>query len=180
MKRGGLFTLPNSISLSRLILALAFVLGDGKWERTILIVAAGTTDILDGWLARLSNSSSVAGALIDPFADRVFVLTAVSTYLVNGTLTTGQYFIFLARDIATAIGFIVARFIPGLGPSAFKARMLGKTVTVFQIITLVSVLHFPRMTTPLIAMIGLLSAISIVDYTRALERERVRARQAAQ
>jgi hypothetical protein len=58
--------------------------------------------------------------------------------------------------------------------------MLGKTVTVFQIITLVSVLHFPRMTTPLIAMIGLLSAISIVDYTRALERERVRARQAAQ
>jgi hypothetical protein len=36
------------------------------------------------------------------------------------------------------------------------------------------------MTTPLIAMIGLLSAISIVDYTRALERERVRARQAAQ
>lgn len=178
MKRGALFNLPNSISLSRLILALAFVLVDGKWERTILIVAAGTTDVLDGWLARISNTSSVAGALIDPFADRVFVLTAVSTYLVNGTLTTGQFFIFLARDIATAIGFIVARFIPGLGPSAFKARMLGKTVTVFQIITLVSVLHFPRMTTPLITIIGLISAVSIVDYTRALSRERVRARAA--
>ena len=179
MKRDALFTLPNSISLSRLILALAFVLVDGKWQRTILILAAGATDVLDGWLARLSNTSSVAGALIDPFADRVFVLTAVSTYLVNGILTTGQYFIFLARDIATAIGFVVARFIPGLGPSAFKARTLGKTVTVFQMITLVSVLHFPRITMPLIVIIGVLSAISIVDYTNALSRERIRARKAA-
>jgi CDP-diacylglycerol--glycerol-3-phosphate 3-phosphatidyltransferase/cardiolipin synthase len=179
MKRDALFTLPNSISLSRLILALAFVLVDGKWERTILIIAAGLTDILDGWLARISNSSSVAGAIIDPFADRVFVLTAVSTYLVNGILSTGQYFTFLARDIATAIGFIVARFIPGLGISAFKARVLGKTDTFFHIVTLASVLHLPGATTTLIAIIGMLSAVSIVDYTLALSRERVRARQSS-
>jgi CDP-diacylglycerol--glycerol-3-phosphate 3-phosphatidyltransferase/cardiolipin synthase len=179
MKRGALFTLPNSISLSRLILALAFVLMDGRWERTILIIAAGVTDILDGWLARIGNSSTVAGALIDPFADRVFVLTAVSAYLVNGLLSTPQFFIFLARDIATAIGFIVARFIPGLGASAFKARALGKTVTVFQLVTLVAVLHLPQLITPLIAIIAMLSAVSIVDYTLALSRERVRARQAS-
>jgi len=74
MKRDALLNLPNSISLSRLILALLFVLMDGRWERTFLIVAAGVTDILDGWFARIGNSSSVAGALIDPFADRVFVL----------------------------------------------------------------------------------------------------------
>ena len=179
MKRGALFTLPNSISLSRLILALAFVLVDGRWERTILIIAAGATDILDGWLARIGNSSSVAGALIDPFADRVFVLTAVSAYLINGLLSTPQYFIFLARDIATAVGFVVARFIPGLGASAFKARALGKTVTVFQLVILVAVLHFPQVITPLIAIIGMLSAVSIVDYTLALSRARVRARQAS-
>ena len=137
MKRGALLNLPNSISLSRLILALAFVLIDGRWERTILILAAGATDFLDGWLARIGNSSSVAGALIDPFADRVFVLSAVSTYLVSGLLSTAQYFIFLSRDIATAIGFVVARFIPGLTASAFQARLLGKTVTILQLITLI-------------------------------------------
>src|SRR6266508_773324 len=177
MKRERLFTLPNSISLSRLILALAFVLVDGRWERTTLLVVAAATDILDGWMARIGDSSTVAGALIDPFADRVFVLTAVSAYLIGGLLSTTQYFIFLSRDIATAIGFVVARFIPGLGPSAFKARALGKTVTVFQLITLVSVLHFSQATGPLIAIIGALSAVSIVDYTLALSRERVRARQ---
>ena len=52
MRRGALFTLANFISLSRLILALAFVLFDGRWERTILILAAGATDFLDGWFAR--------------------------------------------------------------------------------------------------------------------------------
>lgn len=180
MKRGALFTLPNSISLSRLILALAFVLIDGKWERTILILAAGATDFLDGWLARIGNSSSVAGALIDPFADRVFVLAAVSVYLVSGLLSTPQYFIFLARDIATLIGFIVARFIPGLGASAFQARLLGKTVTMLQLVTLVAALHFDKAIAPLIALIGGLSAVSIVDYTLALSRARQRARQIPQ
>jgi cardiolipin synthase len=178
MKRDALFTLPNSISLSRLILAVVFVLMDGRWERTILILAAGATDFLDGWAARMGNSSSVAGALIDPIADRIFVLTAVSVYLISGLLSTAQYFIFLSRDIATAIGFIVARFIPGLGASAFKARLLGKTVTALQLVTLVSVLHFDRATVPLILVIGGLSAVSIVDYTLALSRARARARTA--
>jgi cardiolipin synthase len=180
MRRGGLLTLPNIISLSRLVLALAFVMMDGRWERTILIVAAGATDVLDGWVARAGNSSSVAGALIDPFADRVFVLTAVSAYLIGGVLSTAQYFVFLSRDIATAIGFVVARFIPGLGPSAFQARLLGKTVTALQLVTLVAVLHFDGAIAPLIAVIGALSAISIVDYTLALSRARARARQIPQ
>jgi len=179
MKRGALLNLPNSISLSRLILALAFVLIDGRWERTTLIIAAGATDFLDGWLARLGNSSSVAGALIDPFADRVFVLSAVASYLVGGLLSTAQFFVFLSRDIATAIGFVVARFIPGLTASAFQARLLGKTVTILQLVTLVTVLHFDKLTTPLVAIIGGLSAVSIVDYTLALERARVRAKEAS-
>jgi CDP-diacylglycerol---glycerol-3-phosphate 3-phosphatidyltransferase len=179
MKRDALLNLPNSISLSRLILALAFVLIDGRWERTILILAAGATDFLDGWFARKGNSSSVAGALIDPFADRVFVLTAVSAYLIGGYVSTAQYFIFLSRDIATAVGFVVARFIPGLGASAFQARMLGKTVTMLQLVTLVAVLHFDSTITPLVAIIGVLSAVSIVDYTVALSRARARAREAS-
>ena len=172
MERGKLFNLPNSISLSRLLLAFAFVVIDGPVERLILIAAAGTTDFLDGWVARWARSSSVAGALIDPIADRLFVLAAVSTYLIEGRLTTGQFFIFLARDIATAIGFIVARFIPGLSASSFRARFLGKAVTVLQLATLLVVLIAPRYVHTLILVIGAISAVSIVDYTAALERAR--------
>ena len=176
MERGKIFTVPNSISLSRLLLALAFVVINGPWQRVVLILAAGATDFLDGWMARRANSSTVAGALIDPFADRVFVLAAVSSYLAEGSLTTGQYFIVLSRDIMTAVGFIVARFIPGLSASAFKARVLGKTVTGLQLLLLFVVLVAPRWTHPLVLIIGGLSAVSIVDYTAALERARRAAR----
>jgi phosphatidylglycerophosphate synthase len=172
MERGKIFTIPNSISLSRLLLAFAFVIIDGDWQRVVLIAAAGATDFLDGWAARKSNNPTVAGALIDPIADRLFVLAAISSYLFEGRLTTGQYFIFLSRDIATAVGFIVARFIPGLTASAFKARVLGKTVTVLQLACLFAVLVAPGVVQPLILIIGALSAVSIVDYTAALERAR--------
>lgn len=172
MERGKIFTLPNSISLSRLLLALAFVVIPGDMQRVVLIAAAGATDFLDGWLARRGNSSTVAGALIDPIADRLFVLAAISSYLVEGRLTTGQYFIFLSRDIATAVGFIVARFIPGLDASSFKARVLGKTVTVLQLACLLAVLLWAPAVEPLILVIGAISAVSIVDYTAALERAR--------
>jgi len=179
MERRTIVTLPNAISFSRLFLALGFVIFDGTWQRTWLILAAGATDFLDGWAARHGNSSTVAGALIDPIADRVFVLTAVSAFLVGGLLSTLQYFIFLSRDIMTAVGFVVARFIPGLTAAAFRARMLGKTVTTLQLATLIAVLQFPQFTVPLIALVGTLSAVSIVDYTLALSRARPRARRAS-
>lgn len=176
MERGKIFTLPNSISLSRLLLALAFVVFGEPWARVLLIVAAAATDFLDGWTARRGNSSTVAGALIDPIADRFFVLAAVSSYLADGSISTGQYFIFLSRDIATAVGFVVARFIPGLSASAFQARILGKTVTALQLALLLVVLLWPGAVQPLILVIGGLSAVSIVDYTVALEKARRSAR----
>lgn len=169
-----LWNVPNVISLSRMALAVAFVLINDTPTRIVLIAAAALTDFLDGLVARLANQRSVIGALLDPIADRLFVLAAISAYLVNGLLGTGQYFIFISRDIATAIGFIVARIIPWLRPVTFRARLLGKAVTVLQLATLITVLLEPAATYGLIIAIAVLSAMSIFDYTLALWRARVR------
>jgi len=174
MSRGALFNLPNTISLSRVALALAFVLVSEPWDRSALIAVAGFTDFMDGWLARHGQGESTAGALLDPLADRIFVLVAISTYLIEGQLTTGQYFVFLTRDIATAVGFLVAKIIPTLRPAVFRARLLGKIVTVVQLITLVAMLVLPELTDGLIATIGVISIASIVDYTIAIWRGRAR------
>jgi len=172
--RRALFNLPNTISLSRVVLALAFVLVSEPWDRIALIAVAGFTDFMDGWLARHGRNESTAGALLDPLADRIFVFVAISTYLVQGMLTTGQYFIFLTRDIATAVGFVVAKIIPTLRPAVFRARLLGKIVTVIQLVTLVTIVMLPELTDIMIATIGIVSLASIVDYTIALWRGRVR------
>src|SRR5206468_1448283 len=87
MSRRALFNLPNTMSLSRVVLALAFVLVSEPWDRIALIAVAGLTDFMDGWLARHGKNESTTGALLDPLADRIFVLVAISTYLIEGVLT---------------------------------------------------------------------------------------------
>lgn len=172
MNRGALFTVPNTVSLSRLVLAFAFVLVTDTRDRVALILAAGATDFLDGWIARRGDSETTSGALIDPFADRVFVLAAVSAYLVHEIFSTTQYFIFLSRDIMTAVGFLVAKLVPKLKPVEFKARMMGKIVTVVQLTALLAVIIFPQTKGPFVWLIGILSAVAIADYTLALWRAR--------
>jgi phosphatidylglycerophosphate synthase len=174
MDRGTLFSLPNVVSLSRVVLAAGFVGARGAEERLVLIGAASVTDFLDGWLARRRNSATRWGALIDPIADRVFVLAAGVALRVSGDLTPLQCFVLLARDVMTAVGFAVARIVPWLRPVEFKARQLGKVVTVLQLTTFVAALVLEAAVPPLVALVGLLSVAAVVDYTLALWRARAR------
>jgi phosphatidylglycerophosphate synthase len=76
-----LWTLPNAVSMSRVVLAAWFVVASGAAERLALLGAASASDLLDGWLARRHNAVSRWGALIDPIADRIFALAAISSLL---------------------------------------------------------------------------------------------------
>ena len=172
MSRGSLLSLPNAISLSRIVFAAGFVAVPEAAARVALIGAASATDFLDGWVARRRGSVSRWGALIDPLADRAFVLAAVASYVGRGELTAGQALTFLARDLATALGFIVAQIVPALRRARFEARPLGKLVTMIQLATLFAVLLAPSLVAALIAVIGVLSAAAVADYTLALWRGR--------
>lgn len=172
--RRTLVRLPNLLSCSRLVLAAGFVATGATEARVGLIGAAAITDFLDGWLARRANATSRWGALLDPIADRVFVLTVTGTFLYTGALSTGAYFILLMRDIATAVGFLVARAIPRLRSAKFQARLAGKVVTVLQLLTLAAVLVYPSALPALLALVAVASVVSIADYTVALWRARSR------
>src|SRR3954471_8601672 len=161
--RSGLRSIPNIISLSRVILALAFVMQHDSKVRVGIVVAAAITDMLDGWLARRAGLVSRFGALVDPFADRVFALVAVSTFVYEGSLTTAQYFIMISRDLMTAIGFLVARGVSWLRPVEFRARPSGKLVTAFQMLAFVTLLKMPRAVGPMILAVGVASLYSVVD-----------------
>jgi phosphatidylglycerophosphate synthase len=114
------------------------------------------------------------GALIDPVADRIFVIVAVSTFLFTGALTVTGYFVLISRDIMTAIGFIVARIVPWLQAVQFKARLSGKIVTTLQLITFVALLRRADWVLPCLWIVAVASLYSIVDYTIALWNARTR------
>jgi phosphatidylglycerophosphate synthase len=166
--------LPNIVSLSRVVLAAAFVVAQTPNGRLAVVGAAGVTDFLDGWIARRARVTSKWGALIDPIADRFFALVAVSTFLFEGQLSTLGYFVMISRDLMTAVGFLVARAVSWLRPIQFKARWSGKAVTVLQLATFVALLKFPSFVTPGLWLVGIASLYSIADYTLMLWRERAR------
>jgi cardiolipin synthase len=172
MRREPFLTLPNTVSCSRFVMAAGFLAARSTEVQAALIGAASLSDIIDGWIARRRGQVTRIGALLDPIADRTFVLVAVMVYVARGEITRGQYFVLIARDLATAIGFLVARLIPGLRSVPFRARLAGKLVTTLQLAALVAVLLAPAAVPLLVAVVGVMSAVSIWDYTLALWRAR--------
>ena len=175
MERDSLATLPNAISLSRLFLAALFPAVHEHDLRLLILAAAGLTDFLDGWLARRRHQFSRVGALIDPFADRIFIFVAIGTLLLEGKVTTLQYGLFLLRDIATAGAFVIAKSVASLRHATFKARFSGKLATVLQLFALPVIVIDRRSTPWAVLVVGVVSLISIADYTVALWRARERA-----
>src|SRR5687767_14720070 len=167
-------SLPNLLSLSRLLLAAAFVVFDRVDVRIVLVMLALASDYLDGFIARQFGPMTRLGALLDPITDRVFALVGVSVFLFEGILSVPGYFIMISRDIMTAIGFVVARIMPSLRGVAFRARFAGKLVTVLQLGTFIVLLLRPSAAQPLLVMIALASLWAVVDYTWMLHRERAR------
>ena len=111
---------------------------------------------------------------MDPVADRIFVLVAIVTYVLNGELSLVESLLLLSRDIATALGFFVARAVPALRAVEFKARFPGKIVTVLQLVTLLALVVGAHPLTPFIALVALASALAITDYAHALLSARAR------
>lgn len=174
MTRSAILTLPNLVSSSRVVLAVGFVASDAVPVRLALLGIASLTDFLDGWLARRAHATSRFGALLDPIADRFFVLSVVISYVIGGQYTIWQAVAVMFRDVMSVVGFFVARNVSWLRPIPFKARPIGKVVTVMQLVTSVAVLAAPSLVTVLVVLVGSLGVAATVDYTLMLWRERVR------
>src|SRR5204863_4812848 len=76
--------IPNLISLGRLLLvplAISLILDGSYWAAFWVFVAAGISDALDGFIAKRFNWRTRLGALLDPLADKVLL---VSVYVTLG------------------------------------------------------------------------------------------------
>ncbi len=132
--------LPNTITLSRLILTAAFMIfvaWDSTWGHVIaliLFVIAAISDFVDGWLARKMNLVTPLGKLLDPLADKILVSAAFVFLTAKGicpvwitALIIGREFLVTGlRQIAIEAGQVLA------------ADNLGKWKTTFQLIYLIA------------------------------------------
>jgi cardiolipin synthase (CMP-forming) len=95
-------TIPNGLSLARLaILGIALGILFGSHNRiaaAILLFVAGTTDFLDGYIARRFNQVSELGKILDPTVDRIVLGSTLIAIVVYGAVPIWLGVVVLARE----------------------------------------------------------------------------------
>lgn len=99
-------TVPNALSLLRLLLVPLFVwlalVPEADAAAVVVLMVSGATDWLDGWIARRWNQISRVGQLLDPVADRLFVLSTIIVLGVREIVPWWLVLLLLARDVVMA------------------------------------------------------------------------------
>jgi cardiolipin synthase len=113
MSRRGL-NLPNLISLGRLFLvplAIWLILAGRYGAAFWVFVAAGISDGLDGFIAKRFDRRTRLGALLDPVADKVLLVSVYVTLGIAGQLPTWLVILVVFRDVMIVGGFLLIQAI---------------------------------------------------------------------
>ncbi|SEE10612.1 CDP-alcohol phosphatidyltransferase family protein [Ruania alba] len=124
-----IFTVPNIISLARLLLVPVvggLILTGHLVAAFVVLVGAGFSDWLDGVIARRFNQTSRLGRFLDPSADRLFILVTIVGLAVQQIIPWWLVVVLLAREIAVGLCLpaMARRGYPG-----FPVHVAGKAGT---------------------------------------------------
>ncbi len=125
-----LWTVPNALSALRLAgvpLFLWLALGVERDGLAVLVLmASGVTDYLDGRLARAWGQTTRLGQLLDPLADRLYIVATVTALAIRDVLPLWLAVALAARDLVL-LGFLPTLRRLGYGP--LPVHFLGKAAT---------------------------------------------------
>jgi CDP-diacylglycerol--glycerol-3-phosphate 3-phosphatidyltransferase len=174
--RRDLLTLPNILSLLRLLLVIPFVtvmlsgLPSARIWGIAIIGLAVLTDYLDGMLARKLDCESQWGRILDPLADKVGIAAVAFVLVIVGDLPLWFFLALAARDVLILLGGVVLKARIGLVLPSIRT---GKwAVNVFTVTLLAALVGAQGMV--LDALIGISLAflvVSFVLYVRIFNRE---------
>jgi cardiolipin synthase (CMP-forming) len=129
-----ILTIPNAISVARLAgvpVFLWLVLGmphtaAKDWWAVGLLIAAGASDWLDGKIARALNQQSRLGQLLDPAADRLYIVATVVALAVRAIIPWWLVAVLAAREVLmAAVLWLLRRH----GWAALQVSFVGKSAT---------------------------------------------------
>jgi cardiolipin synthase len=169
-----MLTLPNFLTLLRIIAIPVFLifLADGNYRAAfMLFLAAGVTDTVDGALARLTDSRSDLGAVLDPMADKLLLLSSFIVLGFTGSLPSWLVVLVVVRDVIVVLGYGAVFVVDHQWMEVAPSR-LGKLSTFFQLFTVgFALMHLARPEMPLetinqiiAAVTGAVTAASGVQY----------------
>ena len=176
-------TLPNQITIGRILLIPVFVLlaiyyghsvASGhpderlRFATIAIFLTAALSDGIDGWIARRYRLKSPLGAILDPIADKGLMLTAIITLSVTSwpyELPLWYPVLVIARDVMIVTGVGVIRLLNDR--VEIRPSRLGKTSTFLQLIAVAVVMLQWRHCDPVVWASGAVTLISGIAYLAA-------------
>jgi cardiolipin synthase len=129
--------IPNFLTLFRILLIplLVIFLLEGKATAALWVfVAAGVTDALDGFLARVLRQKTDFGAFLDPIADKLLLITSYITLSVLGVMPNWLTVIVVSRDVIIVMGIGILMLYSR--SFSIKPTIISKITTFLQLITI--------------------------------------------
>lgn len=140
MRKENIFTIPNIITVFRLLLIPFFIiyLVRGKTEVAVLLFAAiALSDALDGLSARMMKQKTRIGALLDSTTDWLVILSALITFLIIKKYISLNLIIILLIPMVVSY---VAKSIYVKKMKKTSPTIIGKITTAFAYITTIALL----------------------------------------
>lgn len=133
-------TVANLLTMSRMslvpLLVVLVLWGEMQWAFAIFVIA-GITDLLDGAIARRSGQLTSLGAMLDPVADKLLLMSSfvVLTWTphLHASLPAWLTVVTLSRDVIIVVSVVVINLT--LGRRVFYPSSLGKLSTLSQVLS---------------------------------------------
>ena len=170
-----IFTIPNLLSLLRLLLIPVYVAiyinARDAFDYTLaaaILAISCLTDLVDGKIARRFNMISTLGKILDPLADKATQLTLILCLTVKHSILWFLVCLFIAKEsfqlIAGGINLRKGKMLKG-------ALLSGKICTTVLFISLIVMVLFPQLPANVVTAIvigdSIFMTIAFIDYASA-------------
>jgi cardiolipin synthase len=168
------WTIPNFLTVVRILITPSFVaafVNENFYVAWWLFALAGITDAFDGFLARVLKQRSRLGAMLDPLADKVLLVTSFVCLGIKGWLPAWLVILVVSRDLIILGGLAVLHFWGVDISRKINPSWISKVTTMFQILLVFFVLVVKSTSWPvnwllpkLVFVVVLLTIISGAHY----------------
>src|SRR5579863_8213522 len=137
-------------------------------EALYVFAAAALTDSVDGAVARMFNQRTEIGAFLDPFADKLMVVSAFVVLTIIGAMPGYVLSVVAVRDVVVVTGYVMMSFFTG-DRIPVTPSYLGKASTFLQLACVIAALaqaghSFPSAFIALLNTTVVVTALSGVHY----------------
>lgn len=124
------WTIPNALSALRLLGVPVFfwlIVGpESDGLALAILIVSSFTDWLDGYLARRLNQFSRLGELLDPLADRLYVVAALAALYIRDLIPIWVVVLLIFRDVLMSILLL---YLKRFGITGVPVHFVGKAAT---------------------------------------------------